>query len=793
MSSASASSVTKKPTRPSRVNPSPWRVLGFVASLLVPSVAGAQPWSGIIDPKRATDWSQAGLPGGLPDASWTQCGKTIAAYDGTADAIATQLASCSANQFVLLGPGTFHLSSSIDFGSKSNLVLRGSGANSTFLVFSAATPVKCNLGATTLIGLCSTDQTDLYSNPPVFMWTDGLAQGSTTLTLSAATGIVAGSMLFLSQDDDGYTGYPATGSSVDNGGYFVCADEYETNPTTGCSYNGPDGTYPSPFTHRWQYEIVTAKAVNGNVVTISAPVRHPNWRASQVPTAMLVQPLVSSGVEDLSIDEGANMNVTYGIDIWACDGCWVSGVTVKNFYDYGFGEGWSLHGQFQNNYIFNGGGTGPDSYGIRLVTTADNLVVNNIFHHIRSSLVFDEPDCGTVLAYNYSINQWVGADAMFLAFWPHSAGDDFELFEGNVSNGVVLDSSHGGHLNETLFRNFNTGWESCANGNCGTSTTKDFGASAMVWPYDMRYGNVIGNVSGTPGFHKTYQGSDFGACPGGQCEVYNLGEGNAAVSPTIPSDPLVASTMLRWANWDSVTSATHFCGSASDTGWTTTCASASEVPTGAPTYPNPVPTKGDTAAGQGALPASLYYASEPSWFGAVPWPPIGPDVANGNVGQCTGTLNTPGQQAGVAATSSSQCTGTSMAAAWAGHVNAIPAMACYFSLGGLPDGTGGLLPFDPASCYSAKAPLPDGGTTTDSGASSGGGSSGGSGSSGGATDGGGNGEVPGGTKSSSGCGCSVVGTAAGSGAAGGLACMVALLARRRRPRGHGPRGPVGRV
>ena len=357
-----------------------------LALLSLPALASAQPWSGIISPTRATDWSQAGLPAGLPDVNWTQCGQTITAYDGSADAISKRIQSCAANQFVLLGPGTFHLNTSIDFGRKANVALRGSGANSTFLVFSAAGTVNCNLGNSTLIALCSTDQTDFWSNPPVYKWTDGLGQGSTQLTLSGSAGIVAGSMLFLSQNDDGYSGYnPTTGSSIDNNGYFVCADKYQTDPTTGC--------------------------------------------------------------------------------------------------------------------------------------------------------------------------------------------------------------------------------------------------------------------------------------------------------------------------------------------WSTLCADVSEVPSNAPAYPNTVPIKGDTAAGQPALPASFYYASKPSWFGSIAWPPIGPDVTNGTVGQCAGKLNTPGQFAGLPATSDAQCTGTSLQAAWGGHVHAIPAMACYFSLGGLPDGTGGLLPFDARACYAGGGvvPLVDPGASPDGG------------------------------------------------------------------------------
>jgi hypothetical protein len=765
-------------------------LLWIAGALLVAPAARAQAWSGVIDPARAIDWSQAGLPGGLPDASFTQCGSTIAAYSGTADAISQQIQSCSANQYVLLDAGTFNLSSSIDFGSKDHVVLRGAGADQTQLVFSGASTVNCNLGTSTTIALCSTDQTDFWSNPPVFMWTAGYAQGTDQLTLNDTTGIAVGSMLFLSQDDDGYTGYPATGASIDNGGYFVCADEYETGPTTGCSYNGPDGTYPSPFTHRWQYEAVVATAISGNVVTISPSLRHPNWRASQVPTAMLIQPLHGSGVEDLSIDMGNNQNIGYGIDIWACDGCWVSGVEVKDYYNWAIGEGWSVHGQFQSNYIYDGAGTGPDSYGLRFLTTADNLVVNNIFQHIRSSITFDEPDVGTVVAYNYSVNQYTGDDAMFLAFWPHSAGDDFELFEGNVSDGVVMDSSHGGHLDQTLFRNFSTGWESCANGNCGTNTTKDWGVTATSWPYDMRYGNIVGNVSGTPGFHTVYESSSFGGCSENQCAIYNVGDINPAVTPPIPTDSLVAATMLRWGNWDTVTNGVRFCGDSSDTGWSSLCGGTSEVPTKAPSYPNSVPTKGDTKAGQGALPASFYSSSKPTWFGSVPWPAIGPDVTGGNVGMCSGTLNAAGQFGGLAATDSSACTGTSLEAAWGGHVNAIPAMACYLKLGGVPDGSGPELKFNAAECYSTapaptgdagrpgsdggtNPPSPEGGTRPGSDAGSGAG--------------------PGASPSpmgaaASGCGCVVAGCGARESAPLGLAGVMAFAWGMRRRRSlHGTR------
>src|SRR5262249_23601595 len=116
--------------------------------------SNAQSWSGIIAPNRAIDWSQAGVPGGIPNRT-VQCGSTIPAYTGTAAAINNALGACpnDGTHFVLLGAGTFNLASGIDFAMRSNITLRGQGADATFLVFSGTAgcnglnPVICMAGS----------------------------------------------------------------------------------------------------------------------------------------------------------------------------------------------------------------------------------------------------------------------------------------------------------------------------------------------------------------------------------------------------------------------------------------------------------------------------------------------------------------------------------------------------------------------------------------------------------------------------------------------------------------------
>src|SRR5215471_21097592 len=77
-----------------------YRLVFFL--LLFSIGAQAQTSAGILAPSRAIDWSQAGVPGGIPSASWTQCGSTIAA-GASAATITAAVQACPPNHYVLLG------------------------------------------------------------------------------------------------------------------------------------------------------------------------------------------------------------------------------------------------------------------------------------------------------------------------------------------------------------------------------------------------------------------------------------------------------------------------------------------------------------------------------------------------------------------------------------------------------------------------------------------------------------------------------------------------------------------
>jgi MYXO-CTERM domain-containing protein len=374
------------------------------------------------------------------------------------------------------------------------------------------------------------------------------------------------------------------------------------------------------------------------------------------------------------------------------------------------------------------------------------------------------------------------------------------LWEGNVAPQAYQDQTHGGKLSETYFRNFLTGWESCSNGNCSPNATAKNANLDAVSPLAFnRYGNFVANVLGTPGVstlaYVYTDPSQFWSSSNGLAHIWNLGSGNQAVSlgGPIPVDPAVLSSTMWFHNWDAFNSATMDC-----TGPGTPVAGCpqDQRASNAPTYPG-------LSHPSTTMPPSFYYGSRPAWWSsAIPFPAIGPDVTGGNVGQCTGTLNTSGQYGGVPATSSAQCTGTGMAVAWDGHVNAIPAMNCFLNvMGGPPDGTGGVLTFDADNCYSSTIEV-DGGVLADGGSPGmDGGAAGADGGSAGIdggyrgtdagslpSDGGPGAQDTGGMEgTSSGCGCRTIAGGELS-VAWGVPALVLLFGMRRRARsGEGRR------
>ncbi len=624
----------------------------FLAVLLCSSaVAHAQQWSGIIDPSRAIDWSQAGVVGGIP--SRTSICATLNP-GATAAQINSAIANCPSGQVVYLNAGTYNLAGGIVFNNQSNVTLRGAGPDQTLLVFSAGGDCAGWGGADVCFYPGDTgDAGDgNYSNAAT--WTAGYSQGTTSITLGSITkgsisNLAAGSVIFLDQLED----------ASDPGTVYVCAN------SGNCSTSGANNGRSSPTRFRPVYGIHIVQSVSGTgpwTVVISPGVRMPNIQSGLNPQAWwdTGPPIQGDGIEALSMDHTISNNsgngtssgsfILNGYNIW-----------FKNIRDIGSNQHiWlyqTTHVTVRDSYFTGSAGSTSQNYGMDPFISADDLFENNIFQHMPFPIM-NEGCIGCVAAYNFACDDlYTGTPVGSATDWQqassyhHGDGDAFILWEGNQGIGLTSDDIHGTSNFFTAFRNY---WNGRDPGG-GSSGGKATETQAVILESFNRYYNLIGNVLGTSGYHTQYQSIAPSGATNCSAYIYNLAwSGNNCNTGSIANDPTTSTTLMRWGNYDVVNAAVR---------WV-----SSEVPSGLSSYANPVP-------GNDTLPASFYLTAMPTWWGvvgqaAIPWPAVGPDVTGGNVSNV------------------------------GGHAYNIPAASCYLNImGGKTDGTSGVLTFNANSCY----------------------------------------------------------------------------------------------
>jgi len=667
--------------------------IGCTASMfpLLPN----SPELGLITSGRYTDWTKAGFT--IPSASWTQCGSTIAAYTGTAATINNALAACGANQYVLLGPGTFSLSTGISYPTGLNkLALRGSGANSTFLTFTGSPGVSCgNFGPSLVCMKGGTPSGNAGTQTTT--WTSGFPQGSTTIGVGSSTGITTTTALLLNVADTGYSGDPASGCAIDNSQWFNTGDAYSTsgcNNPNGLSQDGGNGFN----TGRQQVQLVAVTNISGTNLTITPPIIPTNIPVSNTPDVYAYTPAVQLGLENLSID-GTGVTTPVGVAAVGVYQGWTSGVKIANTFTYGFNGAYLLNYDVQDSYVYHIGGS-ANPYGIRCFVCSSAKIQNNIIQQVLTPFSFDGPAVGSVVGYNTCL-QATPTSNLFQECYNEHGPSDHNIFDGNYGNSIAAaDGIHNSSFAPTLFRNFLTSTVS-APPTLAESPTQ----MAILHSYGSRGANDIANITGTPAFPtNTYQYTTSCSPASNHIYIFQIGVSCQGNVGSIPNDTLSGTSLVRYGNWDSITNATRWCGNSLNTNFTSAgnCNSISEAAPSFSTYPGFVPVVGDTTAGQPPLPPSLYLGNtRPAWWNvSIPYPAVGPDVSSGNVGYCTGTWNTTGQMAGVPVTAGSQCpvSGT-MTTGWAGHVAAIPSLAYYLSKGGAADGSGPSISFNAADYY----------------------------------------------------------------------------------------------
>lgn len=207
-------------------------------------------------------------------------------------------------------------------------------------------------------------------------------------------------------------------------------------------------------------QIVKVKTISNNKIVLESPLRM-DYDTIRSPYILKVIPAENVGIECLKIhridntapQQSSNIFFSYAVN------CWVSGIESENctFSHIQTNRSSNLHfskSYFHHGFEYGGGGR---AYGVMLQATSNEcLVENNIFEHLRHSMIVQSGANGNVFSYNYSY------DPYWESIPNNSAGDlvlhgNFvyaNLFEQNICQNIVIDNSHGpnGPYN-TMFRN----------------------------------------------------------------------------------------------------------------------------------------------------------------------------------------------------------------------------------------------------------------------------------------------------------------------------------------------------
>jgi len=658
-----------------------WRLLPLLLVFLyVPQFAHAQLWSGILNPTSGTgactvgntstpdrcaiDWSTAGIAGGLPSSGWTQSGSGISASacgNGVSDCtstIQTALNGCGTDHYVLLGGGTFLINSNLDIPS--NCVLRGLGANQTILTANGTSGNVINIG---------TNSQNLANWPSIAI-SSGATAGSTSITLASLP----------------------SGSSITAGTLIIVN---ELNPSW-VSINGSEGTcnWCDSFWNgtRAIGQTDLVDSVSGDTLTLDQPlfISYPNTPlVTPLPTSDVTQ---YAGVENLQVYAN-NTGYLSNFNFSGCAFCWVSGIEGNYADGNQVQVQYSYHDEVVNSYFsnaFSHSAGGTDSDVAIQYFSSGTLVQNNILERLHVSVMEQWGPSGNVVAYNYAFGNFHSPAPNFMIndLNTHGAHPLLNLWEGNIATQAQPDNIWGSSSDGTFFRNWIKGATLDCNPVSGRSTVvcSPIGTQGNTgingwWPFQavramdidfLTYSyNLIGDVIGSSDMANLVDTntsvplaqvnmvvalcgpSPCGAVRSYDADAYAYSFGYAESSDT------GANGTANGAGCDGPT--TYTCHSLVPYSTTFLHGEYSEV-TGQTTWATGVTQ---------TLPASFYLPSKPSWFGNVPWPPIGPDVTGG-IG--------PG-----------------------GHAYAIPAEVCYEKVMGGTVGTGSPLTFNANACYGGSS------------------------------------------------------------------------------------------
>jgi hypothetical protein len=237
-------------------------------------------------------------------------------------------------------------------------------------------------------------------------WTDaldGFSKGSTTLMVADGSRFAPGATAEIQQEND-----------------------------PDIMYTRPD--WDQPWSKNAVGQFFRVLSVEGNTLTLDRPL-HIDFRADLNPIVRPNGLISESGIEDLYITR-LDAGDGHTILIKNAANCWVRWVESDTTYRSHISVSSSMNIEIRGNYLhhshdYGGGGHG---YGVNVGGhTTSALIEDNIFEHLRHSMLIQVGASGNVFGYNYSIDPvensgfWHPPDISVHGHFPF-----MNLFEGNI-------------------------------------------------------------------------------------------------------------------------------------------------------------------------------------------------------------------------------------------------------------------------------------------------------------------------------------------------------------------------
>jgi hypothetical protein len=523
----------------------------------------------IIPVARRTDWTLAGVPGGIPDTSgWailnvTNYGADPTGLTDSTIAIQNCLNAARTNR-IYFPAGTYRTTNSISAVRKT-LELFGDGPTVSKIVNS-------NITSAAAIFYLGSSLSFALSSVPL---TGGLSKDSTTVTASNATGFTVGDLVLIDQlnDTNGvYTGYPVS---------IVGAQ----STATWVSRN--NGT-------RAEGQMAVVTGISGNNISFTPPLTTAMYTnlAPQICKQNSAATTKYIGIKNLYLENaGGNgfVNTTHDIEMNFVAYFWITNCTFNKSQNGFIYLRHCLFGQVSQNWLHHSIiNIQNRSYGVELgEQTTRVLIFDNIIGpDVRSPFHAEWGASGNVFAYNYcsAIKTNAASPGTTVPDYSgnHGAHPRMNLFEGNVGNAFRSDFLMGTSSHCTVFRNYLF----------GAVPAFRNGVGCIDLERGQTFYNVVGNVLGNTNISHTYEAVWPGAAAFNVPYIRTLGYSTPGYSTNNGSTD-AASTLLWHGNSDSAHGAVIWDNSISDR----------------------------------IIPNSMYLASKPSWWNNSPWPPIGPDIS----------------------------------------------------------------------------------------------------------------------------------------------------------------------